>query len=257
MSSAFDRRTALLTFLHENQRASTRQLSEHFGVSEVTIRTDLATLQASGYVVRRHGGAELARSLQWLQPEQTFELRRMLHAEEKAGIARAAAAAVGPGDHIVLDASSTAYQLALELRDRRDLTVVTNNLQAAVALAPNSAIEVILIGGLVRGDNWSVVGFLAEELLDHLHARRGFFGAAGLTPERGLTDADVREVQLKRAMIAAVDEVHVLLDASKFGRDALLTFAGLDEVDHLITETGIPEPYAELCRQHNIQLTTV
>lgn len=257
MFSAFDRRTAILNFLQEHHRASTRQLSELFDVSEVTIRTDLATLQAGGHVARCHGGAEIARPVHALQPEQAFELRRAQYAEEKAEIARAAAAAIQSGDHIVLDASSTAYQLALEIRDRRDLTVITNNLQAAVALAPSREIEVILIGGVVRGDNWSVVGFLAEELLAHLHARRGFFGAAGLTPERGLTDADVREVQLKRAMIAAVDEVHVLLDASKFGRNALLTFAELDAIDHLITDAGISGAYVELCRQHDIRLTMV
>ena len=124
-------------------------------------------------------------------------------------------------------------------------------------LAENPGLEVVLIGGQIRGGVGSVVGVLAEEMLAKVHAARGFFGAAGLTLERGLTDADMREVQIKRAMIAAVDEVVVLLDASKFGRQALLSFGGLEEMDYLITDHGIPPEYVASCATHNVQLITV
>ena len=251
--TTFDRRTAILTYLQQHRRASTRQLSDLFGVSEVTIRTDFATLEESGYLSRQHGGVELLRG----QDEQPFEARRSQHPQEKVEIARAAAATIEPGDTVLLDASSTAYQLALSIKDRRNLTVVTNNVQTAAALAGNPALEIVLIGGLVRGDNWSVVGVLAEEMLSKLHATRGFFGAAGLTLDRGLTDADSREVQIKRAMIAATKHVTVLLDASKFGQQSFLTFAKLTDIDHLVTDDGIPEEYREACRQHAIRLTTV
>lgn len=251
--TTFDRRTAILAYLQRHRRASTRQLSDLFGVSEVTIRSDLATLEESGHLSRQHGGAELPGPA---QAEQPFELRRGQHPREKVEIARAAAATIEPGDTILLDASSTAYQLALALKDRRNLTVVTNNVQTAAALAGNPSLEIILVGGLVRGDNWSVVGVLAEEMLGKLHATRGFFGAAGLTLDRGLTDADTREVQIKRAMIAAARYVAVLLDASKFGQQSFLTFAGLTDVDHLISD-AIPEAYREACRLNEVRLTLV
>lgn len=250
--SAFDRRSAILDYLLRSQRASTRQLSELFGVSEVTIRNDLAMLEADGQLARQHGGAVAPRPL---QPEQPFDWRRAQHRAEKTGIARAAARLVQPGDHLLLDASSTSYQLAFELLAHRDLVVATNNVQTAAVLVRNPAIEVVLIGGVVRGDNWSVVGMLAEEMLAGLHARHGFFGAAGLTPERGLTDADEREVQIKRAMIAAVEQVIVLLDSSKFGQQSFLTFASPVDIDHLITDDAIPQAYRELCQQQNIRLT--
>ena len=251
--TTFDRRTAILAYVQQHRRASTRQLSDLFGVSEVTIRSDLATLEESGHLSRQHGGAELPGPA---QAEQPFELRRGQHPREKVEIARAAAATIEPGDTILLDASSTAYQLALALKDRRNLTVVTNNVQTAAALAGNPALEIILVGGLVRGDNWSVVGVLAEEMLGKLHATRGFFGTAGLTLDRGLTDADTREVQIKRAMIAATQHVTVLLDASKFGQQSFLTFASLADVDHLIAD-AIPEAYREACRLNEVRLTIV
>ncbi len=251
--TAFDRRTAILDYLEQHRRASTRQLSDLFGVSEVTIRSDLATLEESGHLSRQHGGAERPKPE---QVEQPFELRRAQHPREKIEIARAAAATIEPGDTVILDASSTAFQLALMLKDRRNLTVVTNNVQTAAALAGSPSLEIILIGGLVRKDNWSVVGALAEEMLGKLHVTRGFFGAAGLTLDRGLTDADMREVQIKRAMIAATRHVTVLLDASKFGQQSFLTFASLADVDHLVTD-AIPEAYREVCRLNEICVTVV
>ncbi|MFO7634717.1 MAG: DeoR/GlpR family DNA-binding transcription regulator, partial [Caldilinea sp.] len=181
---AFDRHTAIVDYLRLYERASTRQLSRHFGVSEVTIRSDLTSLERDGWLVRRHGGAELARTD---QGEQLFAERHRAHRLEKAEIARAAAELVAPDTTILLDASTTTYQLALEIRDRRNLTIITNNLPAATLLSENPSLEVILIGGQIRGGVGSVVGVLAEEMLAKLHAARGFFGAAGLTLDRGLT----------------------------------------------------------------------
>ena len=250
--SAFDRRSAILGYLKQQGRASTHELSAYFGVSEVTVRTDLEQLERTGWLARRHGGAEV---LQAPQPEQHFALRTALHAAEKEKIAAAAVLIIQPGDHIVLDGSTTAYHLAQQMVQRRDLTVITNNFQVAALLAGNRELDVLLIGGLVRGDTWSTVGVLAEDMVGHLHARRGFFGAAGLSTERGLTDADVREVQIKRVLVRAVDEVNVLLDSSKFGQHALLTFAELDQLQHLFTDRGITSADAALCREHGIRVT--
>ena len=252
--SSFERRTAILDYVRAHERASTRQLSEIFRVSEVTIRSDLSLLEGSGLLERKHGGAEFARAL---QAEQPFDVRRGTHLVEKAAIAQAAASLIEPGHYIMLDASTTAYQLAWQIKDRRDLTIITNSLQAGLLLFNNAALEVVLIGGQLRGGVGSVVGLLAEEMLAKLHAQRGFFGAAGFTIERGLTDADLREVQIKRSMIAAVDEVVVLMDSSKFGQHALLTFAGLADIDHLITDNGIPPEYVQTCGQSDIQLTII
>jgi DeoR/GlpR family transcriptional regulator of sugar metabolism len=201
-----------------------------------------------------HGGAEIAPKLQL---EQSFEVRQRLHLDDKVHVAAAAAALVQPGDTIILDSSTTAFQLALQIKAVTDLRVVTNNLHVVANLSPCPNIEVIVVGGVIRDETASVVGPLAEEMLAHLHTPKGFFGAAGLTPERGLTDADIREVQVKRAMVKATDQVHVLLDASKFGQQSFLTFAPLSDVDHIVTNENIPAEYRQICREFGINLTVV
>ena len=249
--NSFERRNAIINSLRESERLSTRALSEAFQVSEVTIRTDPTNLEEQGWVQRVHGGVELAP--RW-RAEQSFADRQTERIAEKRQLAKAAARLVRPGDTLVIDGSTTAFQLALHLREMSDLRVVTNNLQVALALAANPGIEVMILGGIVRGKNASVVGSHVAEMLSGLHAVRGFFGASGLAAERGLTDADVREVEAKRAMVRAVDEVVALLDASKFGQQAFLTFARLDQVHHIITESDPSPEYRNLCRVNNIEL---
>lgn len=252
--SAFDRRSEIIRYLQENQRASTRRLSELFEVSEVTIRHDLNNLEKQGWIARIHGGAEIALPL---QSEQSFAERQRLHLAEKINIARAAAGLVEPGHTIMLDSSTTAFQLAHQLKGLSPLRVVTNNLQVVAVLSASNDIELVLVGGIVRNETASVVGPAAEEMLDRVNADYGFFGAAGVTIERGLTDADLREAQVKRAMVKAAGQVAVLLDSSKFGQRAFSTFATLAEVDHLFTDDGIPAEYREACGELGVQLTVV
>ena len=251
---AFDRRSAIIEYLQLNGRASTSELSQQFGVSEVTIRTDLAALQESGWLDRRHGGAEVAPPT---VGERPFDQRRGLRGKEKAEIAWAAAAMVQPGDHILLDGSTTAYHLALQLRGLQDVTVITNNLRVAQVVAENPGLEVLLIGGALRGGTWSTVGLLAEEMLVKLYARQGFFGAAGFTLDRGFTDADTREVQIKRALVAAAGRVTVLLDSTKLGQQALLTFAQLSQVHCVVTDRDLPPEYADAMRQAGVEVVVV
>ena len=135
--------------------------------------------------------------------------------------------------------------------------MITNNLRVVSALSVNPDIEVVIVGGIVRGKTASVVGASAEAMLAEWHADKGFFGAAGLVREKGLTDADMREVQVKRAMIKTVNEVNVLLDASKLGQQAFLTFAKLSDIDHLFSDDRITNAYVDLCQEFGIQLSVV
>jgi DeoR/GlpR family transcriptional regulator of sugar metabolism len=247
--NAFDRRSEIVKYLQENERASTRLLSDLFDVSEVTIRHDLNALGTRGWIERVHGGAELVRRLQY---EQSFSERESLNSSAKKRIARTAAKLVQPGNTILMDSSTTVFQLALLLRDAADLRVVTNNLRIVSVLSPNKEIEVVVIGGIVREETASIVGPPAEEMVSKWHGELGFFGAAGFTAKRGLTDVDIREATVKRAMTAAVDTVNVLLDSSKFGKQAFSTFAGLEEIDRLISDEPLTAEYADLCEQYEI-----
>ena len=192
-----------------------------FSVSEVTVRSDLAELARQGLVARVRGGV---RALQQGQSEVGFDLRLRLEVERKRAIARAAAALVGEGEAVALDASTTAYYLALELRSKRELVVVTNGLLVATALADAPGITVLVTGGMLRLSAMSLVGDLGTDVLRTTRINKGFLGARGLSLERGLMDLNPDEVRIKQEMADACEQVYGIFDGTKWHRSALLSF---------------------------------
>ncbi len=250
--NTFDRRSEIIQHVQDRQRASTRSLSELFDVSEVTIRHDLNMLAAQGWLQRVHGGAEISPEF---VPEQPFAERQQVHAGAKESIAAAAATLIRPGDTMLLDSSTTAFQLALEIKQMAwDLRIVTNNLHAAMTLKDNPKLEVIILGGVIRGQTSSVVGPMTYEMLAKIHVDKGFIGANGLTIERGLTGADIREVEIQRAMVQAAQEVIALVDSSKFGKTSFLSLATFREIDLLITEKEPSSEFLQSLQEQGVQI---
>lgn len=226
------RRLHLLNLLQQEGQLSVRACSEALGVSEVTIRNDLAVLEREGLLQRTWGGAMLR---QQLRPEGAFMARLQEHREEKERIAVAAAAQIHDHDTIFLDASTTAYYIAQQLKERQNLTVITNGMYTALELGPIPLITTVVIGGQVRGDTGSLVGTLSAELLAKLHVGKGFFSARGLTLTKGLMESTIVEGQLKELVIKHVDQVIAVLDASKIGNPSLTAFCPPTAIKCLIT----------------------
>ncbi|HEX6288371.1 MAG TPA: DeoR/GlpR family DNA-binding transcription regulator [Herpetosiphonaceae bacterium] len=226
------RRHYLLNLLQQEGQLSVRACSEALGVSEVTIRNDLAVLEREGLLQRTWGGAMLR---QQLRPEGAFMARLQEHRADKERIAVAAAMQVQDNDTIFLDASTTAYFLAQQLKERHNLTVITNGLYTALELGPVPTITTIVLGGQVRRDTGSLVGTLSTEMLAKLHVGKGFFSARGLTLTKGLTESTIVEGQLKELVIKHVDQVFAVLDASKLGGTSLTTFCPAAAIQCLIT----------------------
>lgn len=226
------RRDQIMALLQRQGQLTVRGSAELLGVSEVTIRSDLALLEREGLLRRVWGGAVLERPL-W--PEGSFATRLKQQAAEKERIARAAAALIEDGDTIMLDASTTAYAIARQIAERRNLTVITNGMHLALALGAHPAITTIVVGGQVRGETGSLAGTLAEEMLERLHASKGFFSSRGLTAAKGLTESSIPEGQLKAAMVRHVDRVIAVLDSGKLGLNALTSFCPAAGIGHLIT----------------------
>jgi DeoR/GlpR family transcriptional regulator of sugar metabolism len=226
------RRLSLLNLLQQAGQLSVRACSQALGVSEVTIRNDLAVLEREGLLQRTWGGAMLR---QQLRPEGAFLARLQEHRAEKERIAVTAAAQVQDHDTIFLDASTTAYFIAQQLKERQNLTVITNGMYTALELGPAPSITTIVIGGQVRGDTGSLVGTLSAELLAKLQVSKGFFSARGLTLAKGLMESTIVEGQLKELVIKHVDQVVAVLDASKLGSTSLTAFCPMAVIDCLIT----------------------
>src|SRR6188472_1429819 len=194
----------VLRLLETRDYVQVTELSHAFAVSEVTVRGDLGQLARQGLVARIRGGA---RALQHGQSEVGFDLRMRLEVDAKRAIARAAAEMVNEGEAVALDASTTAYYLALELCSKRELVVVTNGLLVATALADAPGITVLLTGGVLRLSAMSLVGDLGTDVLRTTRINKGFLGARGLSP-RGLMDLNPDEVRIKQEMAVACDQVY-------------------------------------------------
>ncbi|MFC2029661.1 DeoR/GlpR family DNA-binding transcription regulator [Chloroflexota bacterium] len=241
--------------LCEQGRVSVAELSERFEVSPVTVRNDLATLELQGRLIRTHGGAvprtETNRDL------PAFALRKELHLPEKERIGRAAAALVRDGEAIALDASTTAWQAARNLKNRRELTVVTNGLFVALEFLDSPGVTIVMPGGSLRPESASLVGDMGASILDRYHVQKAFFGAGGFTIEEGLTDTSQYEVQLKRSMAKRSKEVIAIVDSSKWGQVAFASLATVEQLDQVITDDGAPKEMVAGLRQRGVEVSTV
>lgn len=235
--STEQRREQILIHLNRNDRCSVGELSQLLGVSEVTVRKDLDVLELQGLLTRYHGGA-IASGRSRL--ELYFAAREQEHVEEKRRIAQAAAALIESGQHIFLDASTTALQIARLIKDRHGLTVVTNGLFTALELNFCSGVMTIVIGGLVRPRSSSLVGKLNQDLAERLRFDIGFFGARGVTARDGMMESDVGEAQLKQQMVSSSELVVGVADSSKLGDRAFNVFALPHEISRIITDTAAP-----------------
>ncbi len=254
MRYPYERRQAILRILEAEGRVSVADLSRRFALSEVTIRKDLAWLEAQGLLIRTHGGALPADR----NPvELAFEVRERLNREEKIRIGQAAASLVQDGDSIALDASTTAMYLARFLRDRRELTVLTNGIRVAMEFAGRPGITVLMPGGMLRWEAFSLVGTWGEDLLRRMHIHKAFVGAKGLTLEEGLTDVNPEEVRLKQAIVETAKEVIAILDHTKWGRVAFATFCPLERIRLVITDVQAPSELVEAVRRRGVEVWQV
>jgi DeoR/GlpR family transcriptional regulator of sugar metabolism len=223
------------------------------GVSEGTIRNDLRALDESGQLMRVRGGGvpfdeQISRS-------QTFATRATTHRMAKQCIARQSATLVQDNDSLLLDSSTTVYYLACYLKDRRDLTVITNGIEAARELAKNPSDTVILLGGVLRVDGMSITVPLGEQFLEDYHIKTAFVSCSGFTPEAGLTEVDIYEAQIKRKMIACSGSVVALIDSSKFGRMDLTPFAPTGQLAHIFTDADLDSQWIERLQRRGVAFT--
>jgi DeoR/GlpR family transcriptional regulator of sugar metabolism len=233
-----ERRDLIERVVQEHGRARVAELSERLNVSAVTIRKDLEALAAEGRVVRAHGGAISATGT---AAEGAFEIRERYQRSEKERIGARAAAMVIDGESIALDASTTALAVARHLRARGGwvhLTVITNGLRIASALAGVPGITVAMPGGFVRWEAMSVVGPLGEGLFSRVNIQHAFMGAAGFTLDSGLSDATQEEADIKRLMTANARHVVGIIDHTKWDRAAFATFCRTSQLGAIISDAA-------------------
>jgi DeoR family transcriptional regulator of aga operon len=249
-----ERRRAILDILNRQGRVLVTELSGHFHTSQVTIRKDLEVLHAHGQVHRTHGGALPARESVLEDP--TLREKEKLHRQEKLRIAEAAAGKVTEGQVVILDSGTTTTAIARALRDFRNLTIITNAVNIAAELA-GSAVEVILTGGTLRKNSFSLVGPIAEETLRRLSADLLFLGVDGFDVHYGLSTPNLLEAKVNRVMVEIAKRTIAVCDSSKFGRRSLSLIAPPSVLQEVITDRGIAKSDLRALKQAGTEITIV
>lgn len=253
-----DRRWAELQAVQRSRRMSVAELSRQFGVSEVSIRRDLACLAEMGLLRRVHGGAQaLVRS----ERNSVFDARRLLNTEAKRALGQAAATLIRPGDTILLDSGTTMLEIARHipraLLDGGDLTVICRSLVIASELRSQRQARLLVLGGVYQHDYDAFVGAELESALAGLHAHIFFLGTDGVSADRGLATDNVLEAQLYRTMARLADRVVVVTDSSKIGRRRLQATLGFGEIHTFVTDSNAPEDFVALLREQGVEVILV
>ncbi|MEU6239783.1 DeoR/GlpR family DNA-binding transcription regulator [Streptomyces sp. NPDC047024] len=234
---AAERRQLILEMVRANGAVSLRELARVVQTSEVTVRRDVRALEAEGLLDRRHGGAVLPGGF---TRESGFPQKSHLATAEKTAIADLAAGLVEEGEAIVVGAGTTTQELARRLARVPGLTVVTNSLLVAQALAHANRVEVVMTGGTLRGSNYALVGSGAEQSLQGLRVSKAFLSGSGLTAERGLSTSNMLSSSVDRALVQAAAEVVVLADHTKLGTDTMFQTVPTELITRLVTDDPPP-----------------
>jgi len=229
---------------------SVEELCRRLEVSAATVRRDLAQLESLGEVRRVHGGGVGTESR---LEEPMFDDKTSIAAREKQRIAQAALKFIQPNDTIFLDGGSTVLELARLIRDRSNLTVVTNSLRAAIELAAQGP-RVILIGGEFRRLSQTLVGPLTRLTLDEVHVDKAFMGTIGLTLEEGLTTTDPSEAYTKELVMQHARQVFLLADHSKVGKVSFACAGQLGRVQVLITDKQVDRKFSSQLRKDGVEV---
>ena len=238
-----ERHRAIVEQITAAGRASVVELADALAVTPETIRRDLSIMERQGLIRRVHGGAIPV--LRRLPYEPTVDRRSSELTAEKQRIAAAALDEVPQAGAIVIDAGTSTAQLVSLLGEDRELTVVTNSVQHALMLAGRSNINLLLVGGRVRGRTLACVDSWATSALKGLCADVAFVGTDGVSVERGLTTPDRTEAEIKAAMLAAARRKVVLADHTKFGTDHFAQFAAIEDIDVIISDSGLDDEDVE------------
>lgn len=229
---------------------SMEELQRQFGVSANTVRRDIADLLRRDAVEKVYGGVCAKHTGQTLTP---YEMRRISGEEAKERIGRAAAGLVNDGDVIFIDSGTTTLHLMDHLQDKRDVTVITHNLGAIVRALPYENIHVIVLPGSLRRKTNSMTGSDSVKAMKKYNIRAAFMAATGLSVH-GATNSSAQEYDIKQAAVECSDKAYLLVDRRKFGVTGMMTFAGLENFDAVVTDELPDAEFQALLREKNVRL---
>lgn len=243
------RHQKIIELLRTNESCNVGFLADELNVSTVTMRHDLDELEQSGCIRRSYGRATLSQNFSF---ELEFREKENIRSESKQLIARKAAELVEHGDSIIVDSGSTVALLARYIGSDKKITLMTNALNLASELVADARFTVMMTGGTLRADSWSLCGPEAEQAVKLHHFNKLFIGADGIDLLAGVSTTNAQDAQLNRAMLAACDQIILLADSSKFGRRSFCVICKMPQVNILVTDSGISDEYKNALTQMGV-----
>lgn len=246
-----ERQKQILSLLGKQGRLSVTEIVEQFSISEATARRDLETLASQGKAQRVHGGVI---AVEQAPPELPILERESEQVEEKSAIGRAAAELIADGEAVFLGSGTTVLETAKHLRERKNLTVITNSLPVLNALAGIKEITVVSLGGQLRESELSFIGHITEQSLAELRVDKVVMGTRGVSLEHGLTNDYLQETQTDRAILKIGREVIIVADHSKVNRVSTALLAPLKAIHTFVTDSNADKKFLQALKKQNIQV---
>jgi DeoR/GlpR family transcriptional regulator of sugar metabolism len=247
---AIERQRRILDLVLRDRRVVVNELSERFGVAEETVRRDLHKLEREGLLDRTHGGA-VAR--QDDAEDLPYPVRQTINLDAKRRIAANAYRLVKDGDAVMIDSSSTAFEILPHLRQHRHLTLITNSVRI-LADAKVTSHAIVSTGGELRQQSLTFVGPLATEALSRFNADVAFISCKGISRDAGITDASVADAEIKRAFINHARRVFLLVDGDKFDAVGLIGVAPFERLAAIVTDRRPPDAWMEFLAARNVDV---
>jgi DeoR/GlpR family transcriptional regulator of sugar metabolism len=252
--NAKKRHQMIIQMLSEKGAITVAELCDLFKVSDMTVRRDLSTLESAGLVRRIYGGAVSGRRRSFEPP---FLTRTQESQQVKEAIGAYAASLVSEGDSVALDVGTTTLEMARNLSRLRAITVITASLPIVNVLVDYTDIQVILAGGILRREEQSMVGPIAEETFQRFHVDKVFIGVAGVDLEAGLTEYNLDDARVKEHLIRSGQRHILLVDSGKLGRRKFAAVARLSDIHEIVTDDKIEDDYYHALQKMGITVHVV
>jgi DeoR family transcriptional regulator, glycerol-3-phosphate regulon repressor len=244
------RQADIVALARSEGKVSVDDLAERFDVTPQTIRKDLNDLCDGGVLQRYHGGAVLASGV----ANFGYEARRQLATDEKRRIGLKAAALIPDNSSILINIGTTTEQVAMALRSRTGLMVITNNMHVANILQGYEAIEIIVAGGVVRHADGGIVGEAAVDFIRQFKADYAVIGTSAIDEDGALLDFDYREVKVAKAIMDCARKSILVADRMKFERTAPVRIGHISELDYFVSDAEPPARLRDICRDNDVQI---
>ena len=248
---ALERRNIIIDRLNKDGKIIVGPLAEEFNVSEETIRRDIEKLENDGLATKTYGGAV---SSNQRNKDLPYNIRKKSNVDLKIKIAEQVASLINDGDQIMLDASSTSIFVARQIKNLKDITIITNSVEILLELADKSGWTILSTGGSLREGAYSLSGSSAEKMIRDHHVDLAICSAKGIDNLMGITESNEKDAEMKKAIFNAANKRILVLDSTKFDKISFIKVCDLKDVDVVVTDKDPGEVWRNRFKNARVEL---